>query len=149
MNMHLLEVHIHLCPYRHFNELHRPVGSCKYSEEILVMPMSPASSSTLIHQFLVRGTGVEVNAWAYILSPSPPVCRSLLFFHIREIRSATSRCNSDHNVARRAFRPSYMDSAVAQSTWRGVILTEGTCTDSVMEGQRCPLNTLSHSHAFN
>ena len=42
-----------------------------------------------------------------------------------------------------------MDSAVTQSTWRGAILTEGTCTYSVMEGQMFPLNTLSHSHALN
>ena len=45
-------VYIHILIDRHHNELHRSVGSCNHSEDMLGIPMSPASSSTLIHEVL-------------------------------------------------------------------------------------------------
>ena len=115
--------HIHLLPYKRRNQLHRPVGSCKHSEDTLVMSMSPASSSTLINQVLRSRYSQQRKCMGiYSSTHSVSTRRSLESWRTRERRSATIGCNSDHRITRSDVSPSDTDYDVTQSTCQGATL---------------------------
>ena len=121
------------------------MSSSKLRGDMLWKSMSPAYYYTLMHQVLklrVRRRRKFIRIIFYSAAQSTLACLSLALWRIRDRRSTTRSCVSNHSIASRETSTLATASAVTQLTWNETLSFASRWADSAIEGRTLHLNAL-------
>ena len=114
------------------------MSNLEWREDILMISMYPASSSTLIHEVWwsrVRLQRKLIGSISYSAAHYTLDILSIVLCLTRERISATSRYVSNHKVDRIVVRPSTTTFFITQSTYHEPLLADSSWDDLDMDRQ--------------